>query len=356
MSALHQPDSSVNGSFQGKILPAPVAGALSLEDYWVWCASVIRGEDGRYHMFASAWPKSLSFAHWATNSQVIHASADTPLGPFVLEGVALPARGADFWDGLNTHNPTIHQYGGKFLLFYSGSTYEGAIPTPDAPARWGSPLWKQAWNNTRIGLATSTSVYGPWERCNSPILEPRPGKWDCGMISNPAVCVHSDGRVLLLYKSISKPYVGDRLPDRFRLGVAMASHYEGAYSRVQDAPILEEIAPDHVEDMYLWWNGEGYEMVGKDMEGGVSGEPGAGIHLRSRDGIAWQMSQPALAYSLTVQWDDGSCSAGSKLERPQLLVEKGEPTHLYLALATGGQHYTELAASRSLVFPLTSNH
>jgi len=77
--------------------------------------------------------------------------------------------------------------------------------------------------------------------------------------------------------------------------------------------------------------------------------------LRSRDGIAWQISQPAMAYSRTVQWDHGSCSAGSKLERPQLLVENGVPTHLYLALATGGQHYTELAASRSLVFPLTSN-
>ena len=47
--------------------------------------------------------------------------------------------------------------------------------------------------------------------------------------------------------------------------------------------------------MYLWWNGEGYEMVGKDMEGGVSGEFGAGIHLHSRDSIAWQMSQP-IAY------------------------------------------------------------
>ena len=41
---------------------APVNGGFAMDDSWVWGGSVIRGEDGRYHMFASRWPKSLAFA------------------------------------------------------------------------------------------------------------------------------------------------------------------------------------------------------------------------------------------------------------------------------------------------------
>ncbi len=342
-------------AFADRIGPAPTHGALALDDLWVWGASVIRGEDGRYHMFASAWPRALSFAHWATNSMVVHAAADTPLGPFAYEGVALPERDAACWDARHTHNPTIHKFGDTYCLFYSGSTYDGDVPTPDNPTQWGSDQWKQAWNNSRIGLATSQSVYGPWQRRDAPILAPRPGRWDAVMTGNPAPCIHADGRTVLLYKSIALPYVGDRLPCRFQIGVAAALHPAGPYDRVCDDPILDELAPDHVEDMYLWWNGQAYEMIGKDMEGGVTGEVGAGVHARSADAVKWTISDPPLAYSCTVRWDDGGSTPSSKLERPQLLVEDGGPTHLYLASATGGGHYTGLQSSRSLVFPLNTD-
>lgn len=38
------------------MLPAPVDSGFSMEGYWVWDGSVIKCEDGRYHMFASRWP------------------------------------------------------------------------------------------------------------------------------------------------------------------------------------------------------------------------------------------------------------------------------------------------------------
>ncbi|MEG2500550.1 MAG: hypothetical protein RSA78_05740, partial [Oscillospiraceae bacterium] len=40
---------------------APCGGGFSMEGYWVWCGSVIKGEDGKYHMFASRWKKTLPF-------------------------------------------------------------------------------------------------------------------------------------------------------------------------------------------------------------------------------------------------------------------------------------------------------
>ncbi len=42
-----------------RMLPAPRNGGFRMEGYWVWCGSAIKGEDNRYHLFASRWPKTL---------------------------------------------------------------------------------------------------------------------------------------------------------------------------------------------------------------------------------------------------------------------------------------------------------
>ena len=48
-------------NFIDRILPAPLAGGFQMVGYWVWCGSVIKGEDGLYHMFAARWPNNLPF-------------------------------------------------------------------------------------------------------------------------------------------------------------------------------------------------------------------------------------------------------------------------------------------------------
>ena len=114
------------------LLPVPCNGGFRMADYWVWCGSAIRGEDGRYHMFAARWPKAYPFFDgYKVASEVVRASADTPVGPYVFEEVVLPARGAAFWDGRMTHNPTIHKIGDTYALFYIGATYDGPTPTPE---------------------------------------------------------------------------------------------------------------------------------------------------------------------------------------------------------------------------------
>jgi len=159
-------------SFYQRLQPAPLSGGFAMDDYWVWCGSVVKGEDGRYHMFASRWPKTLSFVpHWVTSSEVVRASSDTPEGPCRFEEVVLPARREGFWDGKMTHNPTIHKAGDTYLLFYTGTAYAGQ--TPPGTEAWGSAKIKEARQNQRIGLATAKSVKGPWQRLDKPVLEPR---------------------------------------------------------------------------------------------------------------------------------------------------------------------------------------
>ncbi|MEW6357274.1 MAG: glycoside hydrolase family protein [Planctomycetota bacterium] len=335
-------------AFIDRLLPAPVGGGFAMGNYWVWCGSVIRGEDGRYHMFASRWPRALAFSpHWLTNSEIVRAVSDTPEGPYQFAEVVLPVRGAGYWDGLMTHNPTIHKSGNTYLLYYTGTTYTGDIPTPDAQEKHGSPKVIEARANQCIGLATATSVQGPWTRRDKPILPPRPSKWDALMTTNAAPCVYDNGKILLVYKAVGHP------KDLLRMGAAGADHFEGPYERLCDEPIFRfDKTNDHVEDAYLWRAGDHFELIMKDMRGGICGEARAGIHAASTGGVHWTISDPPKAYSLTVKWDDGSTTTQGHLERPQLLIQDGRPTHLFAATADGPGGFNNSTRTWNMVIPL----
>jgi hypothetical protein len=339
--------------FIDRIKPAPKMAAFRMDGYWVWCGSPIRGEDGRYHLFASRWAKTFSFRNWATNSEVVRAVSDTPAGPYQFEEVVIKPRGNESWDGMMSHNPTIHFHDGKYLLFYTGTNYGGQ------PHREGSEwddaawdTWIDAWHHKRIGLMVADSVYGPWTRPDRPVLESRPGKWDAVLISNAAPSVTSDGTITLLYKSCSLLHPRGRYPGRFNLGAARAANWRSPFQRLSDLPItLSGSLDNHIEDPYIWWNGEGYEMIVKDMTGEVCGEPEAGIHARSRNGDDWEVQNPKKAYSRLVTWEDGTTSRCPKLERPQLLFENGKPTHLFAATMETDADGTPLE-SWTMVIPL----
>jgi len=153
---------------------------------------------------------------------------------------------------------------------------------------------------------------------------------------NPSVCVKPDGKILLIYKSASHK------TGLLKIGLAGAESYDGKYSRISEEPIFEfgaEIddwnakGTKHVEDPYMWYNGITYELIMKDMTGDISGEEGGGIHATSEDGIEWEISKSAKAYSNTVLWSDGKKNKQAAFERPQLLIENGKPTHLFVATA-----------------------
>ena len=186
---------------------APIGGGFRDDTYWTWCGSVILGDDGKYHMFASRWSKRTRFApNWLTNSYIVRAVSDTPEGPYTYVEDIVGHRGAEFWDGLMAHNPTIHLLPagspfGRYALFYTGSTYDGGVPTESITGE--DPRRNQSRANQRIGVLTAHSINGPWTRLDQPILSPRPGKWDGMMVTNPAAVIHDDGSVLLYYKAVA---------------------------------------------------------------------------------------------------------------------------------------------------------
>ena len=59
------------GAFIDKLQPAPLNGGFAMTDHWIWGSSVIKGEDGKYHIFSDMWEKSLGFGAWVTNTEIV---------------------------------------------------------------------------------------------------------------------------------------------------------------------------------------------------------------------------------------------------------------------------------------------
>ncbi|WP_372776003.1 glycoside hydrolase family protein [Mangrovibacterium sp.] len=345
-------EKKVDTPFIDRFLPAPKDGGFQDPNYWIWGSSVIKGEDGKYHMFASRWPKAVGFGKWVTNSEVVHAIADTPVGPYKMLDVVLPVRGNEYWDGMCTHNPRVVKYGDQYLLYYFGTTYDFDQPTPENKALPGEN-WEKAWMNKRIGVAISNSVYGPWKRLDKPVIEPRSGHWDASITSNPAPVVNEKtGEILLMYKSSAE---GSKPP--LLLGVAKATSPEGPYERLSEEPIFRFETPgkEHVdvEDPYVWWTGTRYEAVLKDRSGEICGEEGGGIHVWSNDGIQWNLCDDVKAYSRKVLWDDGTTTYQNHFERPFLLIEDGVPTHFFAATGNGDKAWS-FDKTWNMVIPLAT--
>lgn len=313
--------------------------SFQLPDRIVWGASVIQGEDGRYYMFASVWP--VERGSWVTDSIVVLASADRPAGPFEYEMDVLAPRGREYWDGMMAHNPCIQRHAGIYYLFYTGTTY--TRPRPTVPVSGTSAVYKEAWDNKRIGVAMADDPRGPWRRLDAPIIAPRPGHWDTVITSNAAPVVHDDGAVTLIYKSTDTYHPGPDTPPPDRpfwqtltIGAARAASPAGPYERLGDHDGLIYIAgaPRAAEDAYAWFADGWYHMVVKTFDDSMIEEPMAGVYVVSRDGADWHYPDGGpQAYSLTVTWEDGTTTTLRRLERPQVLLQDGKPAYLYLSAA-----------------------
>ncbi|MBR5871925.1 MAG: glycoside hydrolase family protein [Clostridia bacterium] len=320
--------------------PGRARVAFAMEDYYIWDCSVIYAE-GKYHMFSSRWPKKYGFGwNWLLNSEIVHAVSDTPEGPYEFASVVLPRRGREYFDGMNTHNTCIKAFGGKYYLYYMGTTYPADMPCEDGRVKPEHAL--ETWNRKRIGLAVADCIDGPYVRCDKPLMEPRdPSHWDCTCTTNPSVAILPDGETYMIYKSRA----GAALP--LKLGIAHASSPAGPFERLSDQPILQFPDSDyHMEDPFVWYDSarEVFCMIAKDdvKNGsfGITGEWGAGFYAESRDCMDFDIAPEPKVYSRTVTWEDGTVTTQGNLERPSLLFdENGTPTHLFCASGRASSPY-----------------
>lgn len=215
-------------NFRNKYAPVPEESEFEMEDYWVWGGLAIEVED-TYHLFASRWPRKNQFPDdYFVESEIVHATAPSPIGPYNFQRVLIGERDSSYWDSNMSHNPTVHKIGDEYVLFYIGSDFSTFRPSTNRLLR-------------RIGYATVTDIEGPWRGSEQPIIDEES--------NNPAVFIEQDGSVKLLYRD-----------EVLKIKLAVAENFRGSFQVVNDNVWAE--AP--MEDFYMFKNkGKGTNLKGE---------------------------------------------------------------------------------------------
>lgn len=304
--------------------PVPASAKFIDKNFYIWGASMVRDKQGTCHLLYSRWPRNLGHNAWVTHSEIAHATAAHPLGPYKHKGVVLPPRGAGHWDGLCTHNPTVHRFDGKYYLYYMGNTGDGKA---QKKLNWTHR------NNQRIGVAVADHPAGPWKRFDAPLIDVSadPKAPDALMASNPAICRRPDGRFLLIYKAVGK---ARKLP----FGGPVV--HLAALSRSPTGPFVKRMKPLFTapgvafpaEDPYIWTQGNRLWAIVNDQKGVFTGTGKDSLALfTSADGLDWRPAEHPLVTPTQVTWQGGGVAHLHRLERPQLWFDKGVPAVLFCA-------------------------
>ncbi|MEN8193381.1 MAG: glycoside hydrolase family protein [Bacteroidota bacterium] len=332
---------------------------LQMDNYFVWGGSVVKGDDGKYHMLFSLWDSGEERAPfqdgWLLSSKIAYAVSDYTDKEFKFQKIVLRGRLFDgdstAWDAQSVHNPHIKRFNEKYYLYYTGSKDPGVQPI-------GSPGEKLSKRNRiqqvqKLGVIEFNSfddlVNGNFQRPEKPLLVPRtrvkennvvdpspPGtvpKPDNIIVVNPSVVYRPNDQKYLLY------FKGNLWDPHWRgvHGVAISDNPNGPFTAMNEFVFdirLDDGRIASAEDPYVWYHNKYKKFYAtfKDFSGKIAGAaPGLAI-LVSQDGISWQKPDNSLFMKKELIFKNGKHLKVSNLERPQLLInENGSPVVLYAA-------------------------
>lgn len=314
-------------------------------DFYNWGSAVIKGEDGKYHMFYERWPhgkRSLAedsmnyvfdgFSGWMKYADIAHAVADNIYGPYhfvnsVIKGDWDPKK----WDRFVMENPQIRKFGGYYYLYYISNSYDTNYTNENIKSKEQLHWFK--YNCTqKIGVIKAKNindfVTGKFEKSANYIMAPD-NISTFEITNNPTVTEGSDGKYYMMYKS-RKPKGGT-----MTFWVARADKPDAPFVTI--AAVFTE--PDMAcEDPCMWYDKrrKHFYAVAKYYSNSKKLAPqfGALILLSSQNGKDWKPATHTLVSLKELNFKNGKKQELERLERPFIVNDaKGNPVALLAAAA-----------------------
>jgi hypothetical protein len=257
----------------------------TIKQWCYWDGQIIKGPEGKYHMFASRWDQSRGHSGWG-GSAAVHAVSDKPTGPYLDKGLAWP----DNQNGKG-HNVT-------------------ALVLPDHS-------YAVVVSETRPGdVFVSKSLDGPWKQLGSIQVDANGFEARDGRMSNVSMMVRPDGGFEIVARSGAIMIGKNGILGPYKLqGRSIYSNMSGLPTR-------------NLEDPVIWYSGGMYHIVVNCWSERKA------FHLTSPDGIA-DWTNRGLAYDPTtdfIRYTDGTVNHWDKIERPGVFLENGHVAYFTFAV------------------------
>jgi hypothetical protein len=258
---------------------------VTMKQWCYWDGQILRGPDGRYHLFASRWAEPRGHRGWF-DSLAVHAVSAKAIGPYTDKGLAWPTD-----QGGKGHNVT-------------------ALVLPDK--RYAVVV-----SETRPGdVFVSKSLDGPWELLGQIKVDANGFNARDGRMSNVAVMLRPDGRFQIVPRSGAVLISSDGILGPYKMqGPSVYAGMAGLPTR-------------NLEDPAIWYSGGLYHIVVNCWSERKA------FHLTSADGITGWTNR-GLAYDPTtnfVRYKNGVVNHWDKMERPGVVLEKGHVAYFTFAV------------------------
>lgn len=301
------------GRFMDRFLPMPVQGKLTSETWgadnvrpryvengledneWsYWGGNALLGDDGKYHLYVCRWLESSPRGHmeWR-RSIVVHAVANSPLGPYKVKDTIGPG-----------HNPEVFQLAdGRYVIY----VIDGYYIANGLDGRW---------------------EYGKFE------FDPRDRRIIEGL-SNLTFCRRQDGSYLMVCRGG---------------GVWFSKTGVSPYYQVTDQRVYPPVE-GRFEDPVVWRTDVQYHLIVNDWYGRIA------WYLRSKDGIRWKVDPGEAYLPGIARYEDGTKVDWFKYERIKVLQDQyGRATQAHFAVIDvlkGQDKGSDNHSSKHICIPLT---
>ena len=319
---------------------AAYGGDSQLPNMSSWGGSVLRDDDGIYHLWVSEFVNGCGLSAWLSNSQIAHATARTATGPFTKQNTSL---------GIFSHNvvplraPKTFGTGARpYYLFHLGTGTESGRRPKNAS---GPPIDCSNRSESHETREGDIRRGGPPVEGNLAHRAPHPdGPWEAlpsmsPTCNNPAPVWHPNGTLYVACNNGqgSKPW-------------PLFASLDGGFTWTKTAEIAtppswstirDKTAPfTGVEDPFLYFDARGHwhllvhRYQFSDGPGVAPYDNLVSGHGYSMDGKAWEFSSVPPFDSL-ISHHTGPATPYTSLERPKLRIDEltGLPTHLIVAAA-----------------------
>lgn len=342
------------------------AAEKGVEAVSAWKGSVLKGEDGQWHMWVSELTHHCGICAWIRNSRVVHAVASTAEGPFRRVPGTLFGE-----NSFATEPHVVRAPSGEFAMFLTANfTGSGEPPChcvngSTGPSDCGP--WKAGGGRTASYVTWSKSAFGPWSK-PSKIF----GNYS-GSDTNLSPVILPNGSAITFWRRWETDETRRPVQLGGQIYLATATDWRNGSTYVQRHDrVFPELGPMGTEDSDIYYDrrSASYHSVFHHMYGlpfplavqkwWLCAATG---HAFSPDGLAWTYTGVAYGtctdQGVAVPYRDGGAGWASRQESPVLVLEpSGQPTHLVTAVNVGdGQCSRPLCANKgdrsyALVQPL----